>query len=50
MIWKLLKRWKALHDRRRSMAWLLMRKDDRWLDDIGLTREDLRVLLEEREK
>lgn len=47
MILKLWKRWKALHDRRRSMAWMLMREDDRWLDDIGLTRNDLRILLEE---
>jgi len=28
------------------MGWMLLRKDDRWLKDIGLTRHDLRVLLE----
>ncbi len=50
MIWKLWKRWKALRDRRRSMEWMLKRKDDRWLNDIGLTRNDLRVLLEEWEE
>ena len=50
MVWKYLKRWRALRDRRRSMSWMLKRKDDRWLDDIGLTREQLRVLLEKREE
>ncbi len=47
MIWKFVKRWNALWDRRRSMAWMLLRCDDKWLDDIGLSRNDLRHLLEE---
>ncbi|WP_415255973.1 hypothetical protein [Sulfitobacter sp.] len=50
MIIKLYKRWKALRDQRRSMAWMLTRADDRWLDDIGLTRNDLRALLEDWEE
>lgn len=29
------------------MSWMLMRQDDRWLDDIGLTRYELRKLLDE---
>jgi uncharacterized protein YjiS (DUF1127 family) len=29
------------------MAWMLKRKDDRWLNDIGLTRNDLRVMLQD---
>lgn len=49
MAWKFWKRWQALFDRRRSMAWMLMRKDDKWLDDIGLTRNDLRNLLDDWE-
>lgn len=32
------------------MGWMLMRKDDKWLEDIGLTRNDLRNLLEEYDK
>jgi uncharacterized protein YjiS (DUF1127 family) len=47
MIWKFLKRWHALRRQRQSMGWMLRRKDDRWLNDIGLTRNDLRNLLEE---
>lgn len=50
MVWKLWKRWQAMLDRRRSTAWMLMRQDDRWLDDIGLTRNDLRNLLDEWEE
>lgn len=50
MFWKFWKRWKTLHQQRESMAWMLMRKDDRFLDDIGLTRNDLRNLLEEWEE
>ncbi|WP_102224337.1 hypothetical protein [Acidimangrovimonas sediminis] len=38
-------RLRALHARRRSMAFLLARSDDRLIDDIGLTREDLHKLL-----
>ena len=49
MVWRLLKRWLTLRNQRRSMGWMLLRKDDRWLDDIGLTRNDLRQLLQERE-
>ncbi|GHE05574.1 hypothetical protein U879_04245 [Defluviimonas sp. 20V17] len=41
----LLARWLALHARRRSMSFLLSRTDDRLIEDIGLTREDLRHLL-----
>lgn len=47
MLWKAWKRWRALQDQRQSMAWMLMREDDKWMDDIGLTRNDLRNLLEE---
>lgn len=47
MVWKFWKRWQVLQAQRRSMGWMLMRKDDRWLRDIGLTRNDLRNLLEE---
>ncbi|WP_299778330.1 hypothetical protein [uncultured Roseobacter sp.] len=50
MIWKFWKRWRALRKRRDSMGWMLLRKDDRWLNDIGLTRDDLRTLLREREE
>ena len=50
MVWAFWKRWQSLHDRRRSMGWMLLRKDDRWLKDIGMTRNDLRVLLEEWEE
>jgi len=50
MIWKLWKDWKSLHDQRRAMKWMLMRGDDRWIKDIGLTRNDLRILLKEWEK
>ncbi len=50
MILKLWRHWLDLQERRRSMAWMLLRQDDRWLDDIGLTRNDLRNLLEEREE
>ena len=34
-------------DRRRqaSAEWMLRRADDHWLNDIGLTRNDLRRLL-----
>jgi uncharacterized protein YjiS (DUF1127 family) len=45
MLWNLWTRWKALQDQRRAMAWMLKRKDDRWLRDVGLTRNDLRNLL-----
>ncbi len=45
MVLKFWKRWKDLHDQRRAMAWMLKRKDDRWLNDIGLTRSELRTLL-----
>ncbi len=45
MILKLWNEWKCLRDRRRAMAWMLARKDDHWLKDIGLTRNDLRDLL-----
>jgi uncharacterized protein YjiS (DUF1127 family) len=47
MAWKLLKRWRMLQRNRQSMGWMLMRKDDKWLKDIGLTRNDLRNLLDE---
>tara|TARA_R110002049_G_scaffold16846_7_gene66414 strand:+ start:127 stop:279 length:153 start_codon:yes stop_codon:yes gene_type:complete len=47
MIWKFWQRWRALQRQRQSMRWMLMREDDRWLKDIGLTRNDLRNLLEE---
>lgn len=47
MIWKLWKSWMNLLERRRSMAWMLRRKDDKWLDDIGLTRNELEKLLDE---
>ncbi len=50
MVWKFWKRWRSLQDRRRSMGWMLMRKDDHLLKDIGLTRNDLRILLEETEE
>ncbi|WP_166486029.1 hypothetical protein [Jannaschia sp. CCS1] len=53
MTWSIWKRWKrrrALLDRRRSMGWMLMRHDDKWLDDIGLTRNDLRILLDEQDE
>ncbi|MFC2968845.1 hypothetical protein [Acidimangrovimonas pyrenivorans] len=39
-------RWLARRARRRSMKFLLKRADDRLLCDIGLSREDLRQLLE----
>lgn len=47
MIGKFWKNWMDLLERRRSMAWMLRRKDDKWLDDIGLTRNDLEKLLDE---
>ena len=50
MICRLWYRWKARRDRRQSMMWLLLRKDDRLLEDIGLTRNALRILLKEWEK
>ncbi|MFT7058133.1 MAG: hypothetical protein ACJASV_000633 [Pseudorhodobacter sp.] len=31
--------------RRQSMGWLLSRQDERLLQDIGLTKEDLKNLL-----
>lgn len=47
MVLKLWKRWQAHLDRRRFMMWMLTRQDDKWLDDIGLTRNDLQILLDE---
>ncbi len=47
MLKKFLKRRWALHQQRRAMGWMLKRKDDRWLKDIGLTRNDVRHLLED---
>lgn len=32
-------------DNKTSADWMLRRTDDRWLDDIGLTRDQLRQLL-----
>lgn len=37
----LLARWLSLHARRRSMSFLLHREDDRLIEGVGLTREDL---------
>ena len=47
MLWKFWKNWKVLHDQRRATGWMLLRKDDRWLRDIGLTRDELRRLLQD---
>ncbi|MCF2873012.1 hypothetical protein L0664_18255 [Octadecabacter sp. G9-8] len=47
MVWKFWKRWRVLQSNRQSMGWMLLRKDDKWLKDIGLTRHDLRKLLDE---
>lgn len=43
----LLHRLRSRAARRRSMGFLLVRPDDRLLDDIGLSRADLRALLEQ---
>ena len=40
-----LARWLARRARRRSMLPLLRKPDDHLIEDIGLTRETLRVLL-----
>jgi uncharacterized protein YjiS (DUF1127 family) len=50
MLWKQWKRWLELQERRRTMRWMLLREDDHWLNDIGLTREDLQKLLSELDK
>ena len=47
MIWTFFKRWRARHMQRQSMDWMLRRGDDKWLNDIGLTRNDLRNLVDE---
>ncbi len=39
-------RWRDRHRARRAMLWLLRRPDERYLRDIGLTKEDLRRLLD----
>ena len=46
MIWKLWLKWRARHHRRAAMSHLLHQADDHLLRDIGMTREDLRRLLE----
>ncbi|WP_159086933.1 hypothetical protein [Loktanella sp. Alg231-35] len=47
MLWRFWKNLKVLRDQRQATAWMLLRKDDRWLKDIGLTRHELRTLLNE---
>lgn len=41
-----LARWRDRIRARRAMGWLLRRPDDRLLRDIGLTRDDLRRMLD----
>ena len=41
----LMARWLARCARRRAMSWLLRQPGDRLIDEIGLTREELRQLL-----
>ncbi|MCY1126963.1 hypothetical protein OU426_08860 [Frigidibacter sp. RF13] len=44
--------WVRQTDQRDTAApadWMLRRKDDRWLDDIGLTRQELREMLDQYE-
>jgi uncharacterized protein YjiS (DUF1127 family) len=46
MIKRFFKRWRALREQKCAMGWMLKRKDDRWLRDIGMTRNDVRHLLQ----
>jgi uncharacterized protein YjiS (DUF1127 family) len=46
MVRGFLKRWRALRAQRCAMGWMLRRTDDRLLRDIGLTRNDVRHLLQ----
>ncbi len=44
--WWQLRLWQRAEDAPLPPAdWMLRRADDRWLDDIGLSRNDLRCLL-----
>ena len=40
------RRWCARRRREAPAEWMLRRADDHWLNDIGLTRDDLRRLLD----
>lgn len=44
---RLLARWLARRARRRSLSTLLAKPDDRLIDDIGRTRDELRRMVEE---
>lgn len=42
-------RWRARQEARKSIGHLLKRRDDHLLNDIGLTRQDLREMLDQWE-
>lgn len=44
---RLLARWLARRARRRSLSPLLSKPDDRLIDDIGRTRDELRRMVED---
>ncbi len=44
---RIIRNWIELQRRRRAMGRLLLRGDDHLLRDIGLTRDELRALLED---
>ena len=46
MLMSLIHGYVRAYELRRSMGWMLQRADDRLLDDMGLTRDDLTQLIE----
>ena len=46
MLMSLIHGYVRAYELRRSMGWMLQRADDRLLDDMGLTRDDLKQLIE----
>lgn len=46
MLMSLIHGYVRAYELRRSMGWMLARADDRLLDDMGLTRDDLKRLIE----
>jgi uncharacterized protein YjiS (DUF1127 family) len=46
MLMSLIHGYVRAYELRRSMGWMLQRADDRLLDDMGLTRDDLKQLVE----
>lgn len=46
MLMSLIHGYVRAHEMRRSMGWMLQRADDRLLDDMGITRDDLKRMME----